>query len=244
MTRRDFLAVAATAREYSIESLLNASSLEYVLLRAGASSVVGLRWRDAERPAPLGSLVKPFLALAYGSSHGWEFPQLDCSGCWLPRGHGRLDVRRALAQSCNSYFLRIASMTAREDVERVAGCYGLTMPGDTSAEALIGGRAGWRATPLQTALAYNELAQRRGEPGVTLIFDALRQCAEMGTASGIGAGAAAKTGTAPCVHADRAPGDGLVATILPGYVLVARAHGVPGAECARRAGAIVRAVMR
>ncbi len=48
MTWRGFLAVAATVRDYSIESLLNASSLEYVLLRAGASAVVGLRWRDAE----------------------------------------------------------------------------------------------------------------------------------------------------------------------------------------------------
>src|SRR5438477_12692806 len=87
--------------------------VEYILLDARSGDVLSSRWAGADDPAPLGSLVKPFTALAYGEEHNFLFPEIDCHGkldrCWLPRGHGHLDLVQAVAQSCNAYFLSLAS---------------------------------------------------------------------------------------------------------------------------------------
>jgi cell division protein FtsI/penicillin-binding protein 2 len=192
--------------------------------------------------------VKPFLALAWGESHSNRYPEFVCSNCWLPQGHGRMDVSAALAHSCNSYFVQLAGLMDVDSIERTVSRFGLPMPSITSPEILIGRFGTWRATPLAAALAYHELAERRSDPGVPLVLAAMRECARSGTASGIGAAVAAKTGTAPCVHSGGAPGDGLLMALFPaqspGYVLMIRAHGVPGAECARRSGPFLRAVVR
>ena len=49
-----------------------------------------------------------------------------------------------------------------------------------------------------------------------------------------------KTGTAPCTHARRAPGDGFVIAMLPAnhpeILLMVRVHGTPGSHAARIAG--------
>jgi cell division protein FtsI/penicillin-binding protein 2 len=251
MTRRGFLALTAVGRYESMARLIErempVSGTEYLLLTTGDASVIAERWERARTPAPLGSLVKPFVALAYGEAHLFEYPRLTCAGCWLPRGHGSIGIRAALAQSCNSYFTQLAGLTALDDLDRTARRYGLTLPVSTSPESLIGRYGNWRATPFEAARAYNELVHRRSEPGVALVFDALRLCARSGTAAALGAPAAAKTGTAPCVHSG-APGDGLVAAMFPEsspeFVLLVRSHGVPGAECARRAGPFVREVLK
>jgi cell division protein FtsI/penicillin-binding protein 2 len=249
MTRRGFVALVAAGRYESIARLAARelpAGVEYILLRD--VSAIASRWGDAAVAAPLGSLVKPFLALAYGEGNGFRYPVFECTGCWLPRGHGRIGITQAIAQSCNGYFVQLARAVASGDVERVAARYGLGAPEDRSPESLIGRYGNWRAQPAVAAMAYRELAQRRSEGGVALVFDALRLCARSGTASGIGCAVAAKTGTAPCVHSRGAPGDGLTAALFPEsspeFVLLARAHGVPGAECARRAGAFVRAVLK
>lgn len=257
MTRRQLFALAAatpamatTLREESIARLIGHElpGMEYVLLRASDASVVASHWRAPEIAAPLGSLVKPFVALAYAESHGLRYPEFDCTGCWTPRGHGRIGIGSAIAQSCNSYFVQLACQVAVEDVERIADRYGLPMPADPTPESLIGHYGTWRATPVAAALAYNEIVHRRSEPEDAMVFNAMRRCARMGTAMGLGASIAAKTGTAPCVHSVEAPGDGLLAAMFPEdapeWVLLARIHGAPGAECARRSGAFVRAVMR
>jgi cell division protein FtsI/penicillin-binding protein 2 len=247
MTRRGFLAVAAAGRCESIARLIRRElpDTEYLLARAGDGSVVAERWNSVNTPAPLGSLVKPFVALAYGEAHAFEYPRFECTGCWLPQGHGFLDLRTALAQSCNSYFLHLAAAIAPGNIELVAQRYGLTMPDDTSPASLIGK---WRAKPISTVRAYDELVYRRAEPGPSLVFDAMRLCARSGTAAGLGAPAAAKTGTAPCVHQPKQQGDGLVAVLFPEaspeFVLLARTHGVTGAACARRVGPFLRAVLK
>jgi cell division protein FtsI/penicillin-binding protein 2 len=251
MTRRGFLAMAAAVRDESVGRVAERelpTGTEYILLRTSDESAIASRWNDLRTAAPLGSLVKPFLALAYGAAHRFSYPEMECLGCWLARGHGRIGITTALAQSCNSYFLQLSRLTAVEEVERVAQKYGLPMPGSAAAESLIGRFGNWRARPANTAMAYSELGHRRAEPGVSMVFDAMRRCAQTGTAARSGAKVAAKTGTAPCVHSPTMPGDGLMVALFPedapAFVLLARAHGVPGAECARRVGPFLRAVLR
>jgi len=89
-------ASAVLAREF------NDPDLSYLLLDEDGQ-VIAQRWEDPERELPVGSLVKPFIAVAYGESHR-DFPQFKCTGkktCWLPRGHGYLHIREAIAFSCN-----------------------------------------------------------------------------------------------------------------------------------------------
>jgi hypothetical protein len=61
------------------------------------------QWDDPESAVSMGSLLKPFLVIAYGRTHT-RFPVLSCRGtadhCWLPRGHGRQDIIGAIAHSC------------------------------------------------------------------------------------------------------------------------------------------------
>lgn len=251
MTRRGFLALASAVRDDSMGRTAERElppGTEYILVRTSDESTIARRWNNAGAAAPLGSLVKPFVALAYGARRAFHYPEMECSGCWLPRGHGRIGITTALAQSCNSYFVQLARLTAVEEVERVARRYGLPVPQDLSAESLIGRFGKWRAAPHNIAGAYSELAQRRAEPGVSMVFDALRLCAQTGTAARCAAKVAAKTGTAPCVHSPKMPGDGLTVALFPEsapcFVLLARTHGAPGAECARRVGPFLRTVLR
>jgi hypothetical protein len=249
MTRRGFVALVVAGRQESIARMAERelpAGVEYVLLRDAA--VIASRWGDSDAAAPMGSLVKPFVALAYGEGHAFRYPVFECAGCWLPGGHGRIGIAAAIAKSCNAYFLQLARAAAFSDIARVAARYGLTAPEDRSPEGLIGRYGSWRARPVTAAMAYGELTERRREAGVSLVFDALRLCARSGTAAGIGCAVAAKTGTAPCVHSPRLPGDGLTAVLFPEsspeFVLLARTHGAPGAECARRVGPFVRAVLK
>jgi cell division protein FtsI/penicillin-binding protein 2 len=237
------------AREASIARVLERELPEHLLLRTADASTITLRWDNSQTPAPLGSLVKPFLAIAYGEPHGFRYPDLLCNGCWLPQGHGRIGIVTALAHSCNTYFVQLARLTRIDDVERTAARYGLPMPQNTSPEALIGLFGAWRATPIAAAAAYNEFVARRTEPGLSSLYGAMRECARHGTASAAGVRVAAKTGTAPCVHREgRAAGDGLLIAAFPEeapqFILMLRAHGTTGAECARRAGPCLREILK
>src|SRR4029077_13614772 len=96
------------------------------------------RWLDADRPIPVGSLVKTFTAL---SSHQ-DFTEFECKGsrdrCWLKRGHGRLKFTDALAQSCNSYFLQLAQRVASNALRLTAAKYSIAIPSDDSPDSRIG----------------------------------------------------------------------------------------------------------
>ena len=54
------------------------------------------------------------------------------------------------------------------------------------------------------------------------------------------AGARVKTGTAPCLHAHRLPGDGYAVVLYPAesprFLLLVQVHGVPGSKAAVTAG--------
>ncbi|MCL2659333.1 MAG: penicillin-binding transpeptidase domain-containing protein [Acidobacteriaceae bacterium] len=215
--------------------------------------VVAENWPDADRTVAPGSLLKPFIAVAYGEQHGYVFPRVTCSGissrCWLPRGHGRIGLEAALADSCNTYFLSLAGALNRRLAQTTFARFGLQAPRAPDADALIGLTDQWRETPITLASAYLKLAS--GPPEQASILAGMHSAAESGTARDVdlalGPGAAlAKTGTAACSHHPRATADGFTVVLFPAaqprVVLLVRMHGATGAQTAAQAGAMLRAI--
>ncbi len=244
---------ARTAREILRRDFRSTS---YLMLDLRSGAIIAQNWNDADQRVPIGSLAKPFTAIAYAEAHDFQFPEHTCSAgaCWLPRGHGRLGIVRATAFSCNSYYEQLAARVTAAQVTGVARRFGLNGPGaGAGPEVLIGMHGEWSETPLAIARAYAELLERGSQAGVREIVAGMGEAARNGTASGIGHAvprlvAVAKTGTAPCTHAKRAPGDGFVVVAWPGgaprCLLLARQHGVPGAQAAVVAGRMLRALER
>jgi hypothetical protein len=229
--------------------------LSFLLLDAGNGNILAARWVGSEKAISVGSLVKPFTALAYAGAHGFKFPEHVCQGgtsCWRPNGHGRLGIVRATALSCNSYYGVLANHVSAGDVTAVARQFGLAGPGAAaSPDALIGKNGVWRESPLAMARGYAELLRRRTQPGVREIVDGMAMAVDKGTASGVSRAhsrqrALGKTGTAPCTHGQHAPGDGFALVAwpadVPKYVLMVRKHGAPGAEAAVVAGQMLRSL--
>jgi len=261
-TRRTLLgwAIAPLVRSASLPEQSAAIILErgfpdpaisYLLLDAASGRVICSRWVHAGEPVPVGSLVKPFTALAYGATHNFQFPTIACKGeesrCWLPQGHGQVQLKTAIAHSCNAYFLELASGVEREALDTVTRKFSLNSPEQGSGPAtLIGLGAMWKISPLSMALAYLELAARSAEPGVSTLLAGMALSAKLGTGRGAGAGAYVKTGTAQCLDELRHAGDGfaiaLYPTSAPRFALLARVHGVPGAQAASVCGRMRKAL--
>lgn len=245
----------------ALEQAFPGPGISYLLLSTSGDNLAE-RWPYPERPVAPGSLVKPFLAVAYGEQHDGVFPRVQCKGmgsrCWLPAGHGSVRLEDALAQSCNAYFLELAARLDRPRAARTFAQYGLTGPSLTSKdEALIGLGDGWRETPLSIASAYLLLqrGQRRGTEG--RIVRGMQAAAFHGTAravdAALGAGprfadgtALAKTGTAPCSHQPRGSADGFAVVLYPAaqprLLLLVRLHDATGAETAKLAGKMLRSL--
>ncbi len=221
--------------------VLAAALGDYIVVDVHTREIVKHDWPDADRPIPVGSLVKPFVALASAG----PFPEFVCHGkidrCWLTEGHGQLQFRGALANSCNAYFLHLASDVDAHSLAVVAAKFGIPAPSDETPETRIGLGTNWQISPLALARAYCELPSRSIEPRVAEILAGMKQAAESGTASAIGRGALAKTGTAPCV---KHKGDGFTIILSPAdsprIAILVRVHGVPGAEAAKSAAQILR----
>lgn len=243
MTRREALFALPALASGAVGTRTEPS---YFTLDARTGRLVESHWPDAGTPVPVGSLVKPFLALAYGRA----FPEFECrgsaNGCWHAQGHGRLRFSDALAQSCNAYFLNLARMVDAEALRVTAAKFGLGAPVAQTAEARIGLGDGWRIAPLALARAYLELATRRGEPFVDEILVGLERAARGGTAKAFGPGVLAKTGTAECVAPRRDAGDGFAMALdpaeAPRIALLVRVHNVPGAEAAKTAARMLRSL--
>jgi cell division protein FtsI/penicillin-binding protein 2 len=228
--------------------------LSYLLLDA-SGNVLAERWPV---PAPIspGSLVKPFLAVAYGEQHGGRFPTVRCLGtesrCWLPRGHGNLVLEEAIAQSCNAYFLELAAGLDRKRAARTFARFGLAGPAaDTSTENLAGLGSEWKEPPLAWARAYLQLVNEQQSPAQSRIVKGMLGSAERGTARAVDAAlgkdaALAKTGTAVCSHTPRGAADGFTVVLYPAaqprLLLLVRVHGVTGAASAKIAGDIMRSL--
>ncbi|MBZ5515828.1 MAG: hypothetical protein LAN62_13485 [Acidobacteriia bacterium] len=252
---------SATLYDQSIAEVLQrqftSPALSYLVIDVPRGTLVAARWENLDWPVPTGSMVKPFTALAYGQSHGYQYPVLICrgtvDGCWLPRGHGRIGMAKAVGYSCNAYFRKLAAEVSHEEVEQVTVRYGLSSRFmSLSPPALVGLGGGLEIPPERIARAYIELSKHSGEPGVAELLQGMALSAQAGTASAIqqslpGAPALAKTGTAPCVHNPRAPGDGYTIILYPAdsprIALLVRVHGVPGARAAMVGGEILRTIV-
>ncbi len=228
--------------------------LSFLLLN-DKGEVIAQRWPAPERDTPVGSLIKPFLAVAYGRTHD-SFPIFHCHGkkaCWLPRGHGELGVTQAIAVSCNSYFHQLLTGAEPGFAMETLKSYGLTWQdssGRDKAEIFEEG-LGWQAAPLPLAHAYLDLLNDSGDESVAAVLKGMALSARSGTASAAdselhGVRALAKTGTAPCVHQKKAPGDGLAVLMVPAdqprLLLLVRVHGKPGSVAAAVAGRMIAAV--
>jgi cell division protein FtsI/penicillin-binding protein 2 len=231
------------------------ATLSHVLIEAATGGVVEARWNDLDRPVAVGSLIKPFTALAYAGAHQFLYPSFTCRGveeCWLPRGHGSVDLAAAIAASCNAYFDRLARETTPEAFVATLQRFGLRAdPRTATAAAMVGLGGSLRFEPMSVARAYLELIARAHDPGVAPIVQGMMASAEYGTGRGVGKsvlppGASAKTGTAPCSHASKAVGDGYAVVVYPverpRLVLLVQAQGRTGAEAAIAAGRILAAV--
>jgi cell division protein FtsI/penicillin-binding protein 2 len=219
----------------------------YILIDIRSREVRAARWPDADVPIPVGSLVKPFTALAFPG----PFPEFECrgaaNGCWRAKPHGELSIVDALAQSCNAYFLQLAARVDADALAVVAATFGIPPPRSNTTEARIGLGDEWRISPLALTRAYAELALRAGDPRADQLLAGLERAARSGTAQGIsreGERVLAKTGTAPCVAPRPHKGDGFAIVLYPAEAprtaLLVRVHNVPGAEAAKTAAKLLR----
>jgi cell division protein FtsI/penicillin-binding protein 2 len=226
----------------------------FLLLDAKSGVVLARQWENPESPIPLGSLVKPFTALAYATAHDFRYPKLECKGkasaCWQDRPHGALDLTSAISVSCNAYFRQLARGVSAEQISQVARDFHIELPNENfESQTLAGLGDGWRISPVHMAQAYLELQRRKSQPGVSEIVEGMRQSALRGTGMSVGQQLAhtkvlVKTGTAPCTHTPWAPADGFTMVLLPAdapeILLLVREHGVTGATAAELAGKLLR----
>ncbi len=224
--------------------------VSFLLVDVQTGALLASRWENPDAPIPLGSLVKPFIALAYGEEHQFQYPihvcRGDAGGCWLPHGHGELGISAAIADSCNSYFRMLTTGMTSADVIPSATRLGLDLPApELSGPDLIGVGNRWLISPLHMAHAYLELNRRRDQSGARQVIAGMAQSARQGTGAEVDRAlkhsrALVKTGTAACTHQDHAPGDGFVVALFPAeqpeLLLMVRVHGVPGAKAALTAG--------
>jgi cell division protein FtsI/penicillin-binding protein 2 len=231
-----------------------AQSISYLLLDS-SGSVLAERWPAQPAIAP-GSLVKPFLAIAYGEQHAGHFPTVRCLGtrtrCWLPAGHGNLGLEEAIAQSCNAYFLDLARDLDCKRAAETFARYNLAGPAaNANSENLVGLGTAWKETPLALARAYLAIEKEQHSVLQGRIVKGMLASAQHGTARAVykalGKNAAlAKTGTAVCSHTPQAAADGFTVVLYPAaqprLLLLVRVHGVTGAASAGVAGAMLRSL--
>ncbi len=185
----------------------------------------------AEAPLAVGSLQKPFVALAWARAFPRRAtPRLRCgpgSGCWRPSGHGEVGLARVLAVSCNAYFRALAAEVPPDVLASAFQGEGFQGAPASPEEALgLGAEAGGpRIAPADLLRAYRRLVDEpwsSAEPVRQEVLRGLREAAREGTALGLGRRFAwAKTGTVPAT----APGP------AAGFVIVVDAAG--GAALAR-----------
>lgn len=242
-------AIQVLEREFSANE-----NVSYLLLDANSGVLLTSHWGNYDKPIPLGSLVKPFTALAYAGAHDFRYPTYVCrgqaSGCWQARPHGKLDIVSAISVSCNSYFRSLAENVTAEQLLPVTRTFDLESPAENSTgPSLIGVGEQWKLSPVRMARAYLELYRRRDQSGVRELLAGMLQSGQRGTGAAVGRAlkhseAFVKTGTAPCTHTPHAPADGFVMALAPAQqpeiLLMIRAHGVAGAKAAETTGRMLR----
>jgi hypothetical protein len=231
-----------TAETDASSRFATSSRISWLLFNTQDGQLLASKWPQADHPIPIGSLTKPFVALAYARTHT-SFPLYHCSGaatrCWLPKGHGTLALESALAYSCNAYFLQLARETSLSAMNQVGIEYGLpALPAAATPDEEIGLVSTWRIAPLALGRAYVRLALNPIlSNDLIQLRNGMRLAALHGTASALAKeDALAKTGTAPCVQGCSANGDGFVVALTPSenphLLLLVRERGATGAATA------------
>jgi transpeptidase family protein len=229
----------------------------YLLIDATTGRVLDARWDDPGRPLPMGSLIKPFTALAFAEGHRFTYPTLVCrgsaDGCWLPAGHGRVSMAAAIAGSCNAYFRELSQGTSPDMLVSILRRFGMrASAADVTPASMVGLGESLKLAPSAIAHGYLEIVTRATQPGVAPIAEGMMTSSRTGTGRAVGAAlghadAFVKTGTAPCVHPDKASGDGYTVVVYPAdrprVVLIVQAHGRTGAETAGLAGVLLRSAV-
>jgi penicillin-binding protein 2 len=129
---------------------------------------------------PPGSTVKPVVALA-GLTYGVTNPlePLYCAGFfslpgsrhrfrdWKPRGHGAVDLRTAIAQSCDTYFYDMASRIGVRRLHDFLAEFGL---GEPTGIDVGGEKSGILPSPEWKQQAFRKRSEQVWFPGETVIF--------------------------------------------------------------------------
>jgi len=252
MTRRAFVLLILSLRSVTARARSALRQPAYLLLDASTRRL-DARWDDPDRPLAVGSLIKPFTALAYAGTHGFVYPTLVCRGsadrCWLAGGHGRISMPEAVAGSCNAYFRQLAQWTSPDTLATTLQWFGMRADvREMTPEAMIGLGDGLKIAPAALIRAYFELASRASQPGVSPVAQGMMESARTGTGRAVGAaigrtGAFVKTGTAPCSHSPKAGADGYTVAVYPAdrprVALLVQAHGRTGAGTAEVAGGLL-----
>jgi hypothetical protein len=215
----------------ALAPLLAAAASSTATARAEPRASALLVWRlehdrvsgpgDGERPLPVGSLAKPFVAKAWARSHpGAATPRFVCtstSGCWLPSGHGALGLAKAVAASCNAYFRGLAAATPESALGSVLREEGFLVPSPLSPDAAIGADGVLAIRPGALLRAYLRLTREpwaSGEGVRAELLAGLRENALRGTARGLGRyGLWAKTGTVPAIDGSALRTSGLTVAV-------------------------------
>lgn len=95
------------------------------------------------------SVFKIVVAIA-GLTEGLIAPEttLGClKGCWTWPGHGQIDLRRALAVSCNPYFEQVGERLGYEKIEKYAELLGLGAPSGINLTGETKGRLPSKVSP-------------------------------------------------------------------------------------------------
>ncbi len=229
--------------------------ISFLLRDAHTGHVLASRWDHPDAPIPMGSLLKPFTALAYGEQHNYQYPSTcggTSTGCWL-HGHGDAPTSRrpSLTPATRTSACSPKIREPAVDVTLTATRFGLDPGPETYGPELAGLGTRWRTSPLRVARAYLELVRQRQRPGVSQILDGMAQSAQRGTGAEVHRAfpfpdALAKTGTAVRTHSRQAPGDGFTVALTPAddpqILLIVRVHGVPGAQAAKTAGQMLHRI--
>jgi penicillin-binding protein 2 len=129
---------------------------------------------------PPGSTIKPIVALA-GLTYGVTTPEKSraCGGFfslpgsrhrfrdWKPKGHGRVDMLQAIAQSCDVYFYDLSATLGVERLAEFLGHFGLGAPTGID---ISGEKRGLLPTPAWKKTAFKRPADQVWFPGETVIF--------------------------------------------------------------------------
>ena len=209
------------------------------LISTGSGQITSRSWLDADMPVPIGSLIKPFTALAYAKQFGSPFPKVNCDGstCWRSSGHGLLDFPHAMAVSCNTYFRRLADRLNPSEFAVVLDSFGIPATSQMlSRDARIGIGGDLGVAPTALLKAYAMLMQRQDKD----IVEGLRFAGTIGTGKHWKGRVLVKTGTASCKK-DEGDGFAFVAypALNPRTLILVRNHRQTGAATAGKLASVL-----